>query len=403
MAAEDRGRRHDSWRLIRAERHGANGVLTILAPLVTLIVSTLLVPDTSFGQARKAAEPDAQGAAKLFWDSALTKCGDSRYRPTRLEGFLFDRPGAMQYKDVSFYLFPDPISRADELNGIQWHGLAVAIGALFRTADRPDATGTAKSDPWGNWQDGTSLANAKASIKPGMFDGYLRAMLSLDKRDPFSGWFVVRMEQKQGKWTFDLNEGGLSCLDVPGDQVKGTPEYGAAEAARREKAEAAQREARLAEERQAEADRIKREDEARKLQAFAETARRAREPRTDLERKTQSDGYWTDPRTGLVWAAKDSSARIEHRMWQPSTYCKELRIAGRSDWRWPTLDELQGIGDTAQSHDFYDQTYGGGMDNHPYHIAGGIMLSWPVVASSVTEPAEHLVLRLQSNQAHQRA
>jgi hypothetical protein len=54
-------------------------------------------------------------------------------------------------------------------------------------------------------------------------------------------------------------------------------------------------------------------------------------------------GFWTDPSTGLMWAGKDSGKDVS---WQQAmTYCRNLRLAGYSDWRLANMAELQGIFD----------------------------------------------------------
>jgi uncharacterized protein DUF1566 len=62
-----------------------------------------------------------------------------------------------------------------------------------------------------------------------------------------------------------------------------------------------------------------------------------------LVQETQARGYWVDSSTGLMWAAKDNGRDIT---WKNATrYCRDLRLAGYSDWRLPTVDELEGIYD----------------------------------------------------------
>jgi hypothetical protein len=59
--------------------------------------------------------------------------------------------------------------------------------------------------------------------------------------------------------------------------------------------------------------------------------------------ETQVNGYWIDPSTGLMWAAKDNGKDVS---WHKAMkYCRDLRLAGYSDWRLATLDELQGVYD----------------------------------------------------------
>src|ERR1700682_4061313 len=59
--------------------------------------------------------------------------------------------------------------------------------------------------------------------------------------------------------------------------------------------------------------------------------------------ETQIRGFWTDPSTGLTWAGKDNGRDVN---WHKATkYCRDLRLAGDSDWRLATIGELQGIFD----------------------------------------------------------
>jgi hypothetical protein len=52
---------------------------------------------------------------------------------------------------------------------------------------------------------------------------------------------------------------------------------------------------------------------------------------------------WTDPDTGLMWAKKDNGSDVDWN--QASAYCSNLQLAGHSDWRLPTIEELGGIYD----------------------------------------------------------
>ncbi len=59
--------------------------------------------------------------------------------------------------------------------------------------------------------------------------------------------------------------------------------------------------------------------------------------------ETQARGVWTDPSTGLMWAGKDNGKDVS---WKGAVrYCRDLRLAGYSDWRLATLSELEGIYD----------------------------------------------------------
>lgn len=61
----------------------------------------------------------------------------------------------------------------------------------------------------------------------------------------------------------------------------------------------------------------------------------------ELANNTQAVGYWLDPSTGLMWAAKDNGLDVS---WKRAVkYCHELRLAGYSDWRLGSLEEEQAI------------------------------------------------------------
>jgi len=55
------------------------------------------------------------------------------------------------------------------------------------------------------------------------------------------------------------------------------------------------------------------------------------------------NGTVKDPKTGLMWAAKDNGEDIN---WQDAKrYCENYRGGGYNDWRMPTQDELKGTYD----------------------------------------------------------
>jgi hypothetical protein len=57
--------------------------------------------------------------------------------------------------------------------------------------------------------------------------------------------------------------------------------------------------------------------------------------------ETQIRGYWIDPSTGLMWAGKDNGKDVS---WNKALeYCRDLRLAGYTDWRLANMAELQRI------------------------------------------------------------
>ena len=91
----------------------------------------------------------------------------------------------------------------------------------------------------------------------------------------------------------------------------------------------------------------------------------------NLVQETQARGYWTEPSTGLMWAAKDNGRDVS---WKAAgKYCRNLRLAGYSDWRMANVAELQGI---------YDRTaeapgLAGRHSEEPstWHVKGGLFLT----------------------------
>jgi hypothetical protein len=79
-------------------------------------------------------------------------------------------------------------------------------------------------------------------------------------------------------------------------------------------------------------------------------------------------GAWTDPATGLTWTKSDNGSDVN---WNQATdYCSNLRLGGYSDWRLPTIDELQGIYDSGI--DVRGQWEGG---TYIWHVKGNLQLS----------------------------
>jgi hypothetical protein len=63
----------------------------------------------------------------------------------------------------------------------------------------------------------------------------------------------------------------------------------------------------------------------------------------EAARETQARGFWTDTSTGLMWAGRDNGKDVS---WKSALkYCRDLRLAGYSDWRLAALSELEGIYD----------------------------------------------------------
>lgn len=89
-------------------------------------------------------------------------------------------------------------------------------------------------------------------------------------------------------------------------------------------------------------------------------------------------GVWADPATGLMWAGKDNGKDVT---WNKAVkYCRDLRLAGYSDWRLANMFELQPL---------YDKTanapgLAGPHDDDPtmWHIKGNLFLTGYVWSSN---------------------
>jgi hypothetical protein len=62
-----------------------------------------------------------------------------------------------------------------------------------------------------------------------------------------------------------------------------------------------------------------------------------------VAQETQPSASWVDPSTGIMWAARDNGKDVNWH--QAMKYCSALRLSGYSDWRLPTISELQAIYD----------------------------------------------------------
>jgi hypothetical protein len=89
-----------------------------------------------------------------------------------------------------------------------------------------------------------------------------------------------------------------------------------------------------------------------------------------LVQETQARGFWTDPSTGLMWAGRDNGKDVS---WKGAVkYCRDLRLAGYSNWRLATLAELGAIFDRKA-----DAPGLAGLDKEPstWHVKGNLFLT----------------------------
>jgi hypothetical protein len=85
---------------------------------------------------------------------------------------------------------------------------------------------------------------------------------------------------------------------------------------------------------------------------------------------------WTDSMTGLTWAKEVSEWFLTWN--EAKAYCVNLRLGGHSDWRLPTIDELQGIYDPRV--DVAGHSYGG--EATIFHVKGNLKLTGVIWSST---------------------
>jgi len=106
------------------------------------------------------------------------------------------------------------------------------------------------------------------------------------------------------------------------------------------------------------------------------------------------NGTVLDTQTDLLWAAKDNGSGIN---WQDAKkYCENYRGGGYSDWRMPTLDELEGLYDADKGYktDCVDSKY-------DVHLTELIHLTCGWAWSSETRGSEAGTVNFILNAGHQ--
>ena len=87
------------------------------------------------------------------------------------------------------------------------------------------------------------------------------------------------------------------------------------------------------------------------------------------------EGVIKDTRTGMMWTQKDSYVDLGHSMsWNESRdYVNELSSGGYSDWRLPTISELQTIYEPSKSN---KDIFGGRVKLDPIFAERGPYSYW---------------------------
>jgi hypothetical protein len=107
------------------------------------------------------------------------------------------------------------------------------------------------------------------------------------------------------------------------------------------------------------------------VSALMATAQSAPDAQGQVQ-ETQVRGYWIDPSTRLMWAGKDNGKDVS---WHKAMkYCRDLRLAGYSDWRLATLGDLEGIYDKGTNAPGLMGPSGKGTAS-TWHVKGNLFLT----------------------------
>jgi len=88
--------------------------------------------------------------------------------------------------------------------------------------------------------------------------------------------------------------------------------------------------------------------------------------------ETHAHGFWIDPFTGLMWAGRDNGRDVSWK--KAMKYCRDLRLAGYSDWRLANMAELQGDYDSTANAPGLACT-GRKLGDFTFHVKGNLFLT----------------------------
>ena len=114
-------------------------------------------------------------------------------------------------------------------------------------------------------------------------------------------------------------------------------------------------------------ERLKAEQEAKDKAAHQKQQEATEQQERERIAQANAGGLtWTDPATKLMWTKTDNGNEVSWT--QAEEYCRSLRLESHTDWRAPTINELNGISSTSASV----ACYSGKLK---CHIKGNIRLS----------------------------
>jgi hypothetical protein len=148
---------------------------------------------------------EAQTRAKRFWDSVLTRCGQSYFTQVDVPGNSY----VFEFTGVTFRVVPEALSDADRKNGTKWLGRASLRASTYRQFDR-------KSGTWGLWENGKFDRNGNRiyykhegmdSMSPEETDDLARGK---EQVEGYGGYISFSIIQTDTGWSDIVNKENIS-------------------------------------------------------------------------------------------------------------------------------------------------------------------------------------------------
>lgn len=153
---------------------------------VAVLALTALLVSCGLSSRSSSLTSEANQEAEKYWNSVMSKCGDSYYG-IRKEG-NFSEGTLYQFKEPQITFKEQKVSDAERLNGLEYAGTTTVTYKAFRTNWRGQ---------WSDWR------------QPWTFGG-VSADLNEDVRKQSGKWFIGNNpEQPPQRWQ------KIDCSEVP--------------------------------------------------------------------------------------------------------------------------------------------------------------------------------------------
>ena len=161
--------------------------------LIIVLMSLVVLSNTACAAGKKVAQTEAEKVAQTFWESHLSKCGDSYVAAQPSDNQFIPKGGSyvkvegalrfIQIVGVKFVQAATQLSDADRLNGVEWTGDFYVTATARRDYDPQSvASGFPPDWSWRAWTGNVKIPN--------------------------EGIFHFRVTKIRGKWLADNGSSG---------------------------------------------------------------------------------------------------------------------------------------------------------------------------------------------------